>query len=306
MNDRTKGWLNGMAAVIVFSNSTPATRLGVSGFDPFFLTSARAAIAGLLAAALMLAMRSPLPKRGDLVSLAIVIAGVVIGFPLLSGLAMQHITSARALVFQGLLPLGTALFGVLRGGERPSPIFWLFALAGGSTIGIFALARGADSSPTGDLLILAAVAICSLGYAEGGVLARRMGGLRVICWALILSLPVSVPAAVLLQPDSFAGVPAQAWAGLAYVSLFSMLIGFIFWYRGLALGGIAAVGQLQLLQPLFGLAVSALLLREAVGWPMLAATAGVIACVAGARRFSGPAHILRTIPDRTALGKELG
>lgn len=306
MNDRTKGWLNGMAAVLVFSNSTPATRLAVSGFDPFFLTSARAAIAGLLAAALMLATRSSLPKRGDLVSLVIVITGVVIGFPLLSGLAMQHITSARALVFQGLLPLGTALFGVLRGGERPSPIFWLFALAGGLIIGAFALARGADSSLTGDLLIFAAVAICSLGYAEGGVLARRMGGLRVICWALILSLPISVPAAVLLQPDTFVGVPDQAWAGLAYVSLFSMLIGFIFWYRGLALGGIAAVGQLQLLQPLFGLAVSALLLHEPVGWPMLAATAGVIACVAGARRFSGPARILRTIPDRTALGKELG
>src|SRR5579859_308755 len=306
MNDRTKGWLSGLVAVIVFSGSTPATRLGVSGFDPFFLTSTRAMIAGILAAALMLALRSPLPKRGDLVSLAIVIAGVVIGFPLLSGLAMQHITSARALVFQGLLPLGTALFGVLRGGERPSPIFWLFASAGGLTIGVFALARGADSSLTGDLLILAAVAVCSLGYAEGGVLARRMGGLRVICWALILSLPLSLPSAFVLRPDSFAGVPAQAWAGLAYVSLFSMLIGFIFWYRGLALGGIAAVGQLQLLQPLLGLAVSALLLRELVGWPMLAATAGVICCVAGARRFSGPAHILRSVPGQTELGKETG
>ena len=306
MNDKTKGWLNGFVAVIVFSGSTPATRLGVSGFDPFFLTSARAAIAGILAAALMLAVRSPLPKRGELVSLVIVIAGVVIGFPLLSGLAMQHITSARALVFQGLLPLGTALFGVLRGGERPSPIFWLFALAGGLIIGAFALARGADSSLMGDLLILAAVAICSLGYAEGGALARRMGGLRVICWALILSLPASAPLAFLLRPASFAGVPPQAWAGLFYVSLFSMLIGFIFWYRGLAWGGIAAVGQLQLLQPLFGLAVSALLLHEPVGWPMLVATAGVIACVAGARRFSGPAHILRNVSSQTALGKETG
>jgi len=306
MNDRTKGWLNGLLAVIVFSGSTPATRLGVSGFDPVFLTSARAAIAGSLAAALMLGLRSPLPKREDLASLTIVVAGVVIGFPLLSGLAMQHITSARALVFQGLLPLGTALFGVLRGGERPSPVFWLFALAGGLTIGIFALARGAESSLTGDLLILAGVVTCSLGYAEGGALSRRMGGLRVICWALILSLPISIPSAFWLRPASFALIPPQAWAGLAYVSLFSMLIGFIFWYRGLALGGIAAVGQLQLLQPLLGLAVSALLLGETIGWPMLAATAGVICCVAGARHVSSPAHILRSVPGRTELGKETG
>ncbi len=122
MNDRTKGWLSGLVAVIVFSGSTPATRLAVSGFDPFFLTSARAAIAGILAAGLMLTVRSPLPKRADLVSLIIVVAGVVVGFPLLSGLAMRHITSARALVFQGLLPLGTALFGVLRAASvrRPS------------------------------------------------------------------------------------------------------------------------------------------------------------------------------------------
>jgi drug/metabolite transporter (DMT)-like permease len=307
MDNKTKGWLNGLLAVIVFGGSTAGTRAGVSGFDPFFLTSARAAIAGILAGALMLAVRSPLPQRRDLASLAIVVGGVVIGFPLLSGLAVQHITAARAVVFQGLLPLGTALFGVLRGGERPSPLFWLFALAGAATIGVFALSRGADSSLTGDLLILVAVVVCSLGYAEGGVLARRMGGLRVICWALILSLPASVPAAFLLQPATFAGLPVQAWAGLAYVSLFSMLIGFIFWYRGLALGGIAAVGQVQLLQPLFGLAVSALLLGEPVGWPMLAVTAGVILCVAGARRFSSPvpARILRGIPGGTPLGEEL-
>jgi drug/metabolite transporter (DMT)-like permease len=307
MNDRTKGWLNGLVAVIVFGGSTAGTRAAVSGFDPFFLTSARAAIAGGLSALLMLALRSPLPKRDELPSLAIVVGGVVIGFPLLSGLAVQHITAARAVVFQGLLPLGTALFGVLRGGERPSPVFWLFAVAGALTIGVFALSRGAESSLTGDLLILAGVVVCSLGYAEGGALSRRMGGLRVICWALILSLPVSLPAAFLLRPESFAPVPTQAWVGLAYVSLFSMLIGFIFWYRGLALGGIAAVGQLQLLQPLFGLAVSALLLREPVGWPMLAATAGVILCVAGARRSSGPApaRVLRSLTARTALGEEL-
>ncbi len=305
MSDKTKGWINGLLAVLVFSGSMPATRAAVTGFDPVFLTSARATIAGLLSVLLMAAVRSPLPKRGDLVSLAIVAIGVIVGFPLLSALALQHITSARSLVFLGLLPLGTALFGVLRGGERPAPTFWLFALLGGMIIGGFALSRGADSSVKGDLLILAAVAICSLGYAEGGALSRRLGGLRVICWALILSLPVMAPAAFLLKPATFDSVPPAALMGLGYVSLFSMLIGFIFWYRGLALGGIAAVGQLQLLQPLFGLALSAALLHEPVGWPMLAATAGVILCVAGARRYSGPARILRSSVPQAALGKEM-
>lgn len=288
MSDKSKGWLNGMAAVLIFSGSTAGTRLAVGGLDPFFLTAARASIAGLLSILLLILFRAPLPSRADLPRLAIVAFGVVLGFPLLSALALQDITAARALVFQGLLPLLTALFGVVRGGERPRPPFWLFSMAGASVIGVFALARGADSSLRGDLLILIAVIVCALGYAEGAVLSRRMGGLQVIAWALVLCLPIALPSAFFLAPDAPAAVPFSAWAGLAYVSLFSMLIGFIFWYRGLALGGIAAVSQLQLLQPLFGLAVSAFLLREAVGWPMVAATAGVIVCVAGARRFSHP------------------
>jgi len=290
MDHRSQGWLNGLAAVIVFSGSMPATRAAVAGLDPFFLTAARATIAGLLSGALLLAVRAPLPKRADLSSLAIIAAGVVIGFPLLSAMALREMTAARSLVFLGLLPLATALFGVLRGGERPRPAFWLFSMTGAAVIGVFALSRGTGTSARGDLLILLAVAICGLGYAEGGALSRRLGGLQVIAWALVLSLPAMVPAMVLLLPAKLSEVPATAWMGLGYVSLFSMLIGFVFWYRGLALGGIAAVGQLQLLQPLFGLALCALLLNEPVGWPMLAATGGVVACVAGARRFSQPAR----------------
>jgi drug/metabolite transporter (DMT)-like permease len=288
MTDKPKGWLNGLAAVLIFSGSTAGTRLAVGGFDPFFLTAARATIAALISGALLMLMRAPLPTRADLPRLAIVVFGVVLGFPLLSAMALQDITAARALVFQGLLPLATALFGVLRGGERPRPTFWLFSMAGASVIGAFALSRGADASPRGDLLILIAVFVCGLGYAEGGALSRHMGGLRVIAWALVLCLPVALPAAILLMPDALYAVPASALGGLAYVSLFSMLIGFVFWYRGLALGGIAAVSQLQLLQPLFGLAVSALLLHEQVGWPMLLSTAAVVVCVAGAKHFSHP------------------
>lgn len=286
MSDKSKGWLNGLVAVLVFSGSMPATRLAVAGLDPFFLTAARATIAGLLSGLMLALLRARLPDRADLSRIAIVAFGVVLGFPLLSALALRDITSARSLVFLGLLPLMTALFGVVRGGERPRPIFWLFSMIGAGVIGAFALSRGADSSVRGDLLILLAVMICGLGYAEGGALSRRLGGLKVIAWALLLSLPLALPAMLLLWPADAAAVPATAWAGLGYVSLFSMLVGFIFWYRGLALGGIAAVGQLQLLQPMIGLALSALLLHETVGWPMLAATAAVILCVAGARRFS--------------------
>ena len=296
MNDKTRGWLNGLAGMLVFSGSMPGTRAAVMALDPFFVTTARATLAACLSGAVLLLMRAPLPSRDDVRRLLITAIGVVAGFPLLSGLALQHISSARSLVFLGLLPLSTSLFGVLRGGERPPALFWLFALLGAAVIGSFAVARGAESSLQGDLLMVLAVIICGLGYAEGGVLARHMGGLRVICWALVLSLPFMLLGALISFPADFASVPAFSWGGFAYVSLFSMFIGFVFWYRGLALGGIAAISQLQLLMPLFGLCWSALLLHEAIGWPMLWATAGVILCVAGARRFSQPARILRDNP----------
>ena len=134
-----------------------------------------------------------------------------------------------------------------------------------------------------------AIVICGLGYAEGARLSRRLGGWQVICWALVVSLPVSLGLAAALHPVSVAAIPASAWIGLAYVSLFSMLIGFIFWYRGLALGGIAAVGQLQLVQPLFGLIIAAALLGETVSWAMVAITAAVLLCVAGAKQATRPA-----------------
>ncbi|AFK64321.1 hypothetical protein TKWG_23650 [Advenella kashmirensis WT001] len=150
----------------------------------------------------------------------------------------------------------------------------------------FALSQGLSASLTGDLLMLAAVLVCGLGYAEGAALSRNLGGWQVICWALLLSLPAMLVLSLLTMPDSFAGIGAPAWAGLAYVSLFSMLIGFVFWYRGLAQGGIAAVGQLQLLQPFFGLALAATLLHEPVSMLMVGVTVAVIACVAGSKRFA--------------------
>jgi drug/metabolite transporter (DMT)-like permease len=286
IDDRTSGLVNGLLGVIIFAGSLPATRVAVADFDPVFLTLARAAIAGLLGLALLLLFREKRPSRTDLLPLLIVSLCVVIGFPLLTALALRHVTAAHSIVFIGLLPLATALFGVLRGGERPRPAFWLLSGLGSALVVGFALTQGFAAAPIGDLLMLAAIIVCGWGYAEGATLSRRLGGWQVISWALVLALPVTASAALVLRPDSLLATGLPAWLGLAYVSLFSMLIGFVFWYRGLAQGGIAAVGQLQLLQPFFGLALAGLLLGETVTWPMLMASAAVAACVAGARRFA--------------------
>ncbi|WP_420562990.1 DMT family transporter [Thalassobaculum sp.] len=282
----TSGWISGFLGMVIFSGSLPATRVAVMAFDPVFLTAARAAIAGLLGLALLLALRQRRPSRSDLPSLAIVALGVVVGFPLLTAMALQYVSSAHSILFIGLLPLATATFGYLRAGERPRPGFWLFSVLGAALVVGYALAQGIGSITWGDPLMLAAIVVCGLGYAEGGRLSRTVGGWQVISWALVLSLPAMLALTWATLPADFGHVDAAAWTGLAYVSLFSMLIGFVFWYRGLALGGIAAVGQLQLLQPFFGLALAALLLGEAVSITMLALTLGVVACVVGARRFS--------------------
>ena len=286
MDKSVSGWVNGLIGVIIFSGSLPATRVAVQQFDPVFLTVARATIAGALALVLLVLFQQKRPARRDFVSLSVVAMGVVVGFPLLTALALQHVTSAHSIVFVGLLPLATAIFGVIRGGERPRPAFWIFSVLGSALVAGFALAQGVSASPIGDLLMLAAIIVCGLGYAEGARLSRTFGGWQVICWALVLSLPVMAALTIFYLPPSFDGIEAPAWLSLAYVSLFSMLIGFVFWYRGLAEGGIAAVGQLQLLQPFFGLALAATLLRESVTPLMLVVTVAVILCVAGARRFA--------------------
>ncbi|WP_208983518.1 DMT family transporter [Pannonibacter carbonis] len=281
-----EGWGSGLVGVVIFSGSLPATRVAVQGFEPVFLTSARAVIAALVGALLLVLLRQKRPQRADLVPLALVAGGVVVGFPLLTAVALRSITSAHSIVFIGLLPLATALFAVLRGGERPKPLFWLFSGLGSLAVAGFALTQSGGGAIEGDLLMLAAVIVCGLGYAEGAKLSRHLGGWQVISWALILALPVMAVTGALSFPKALGDVTAPAWLGLAYVSLFSMLIGFIFWYRGLAIGGTAAVGQLQLIQPFLGLLLAGQLLGEAVSPAMAAATLVVVLCVAGARRFA--------------------
>lgn len=285
--DRTSaGWGSGLLGVIIFSGSLPATRVAIGGFSPLFLTSARAVIAALLGGLLLLALRQPRPGRGDIPSLAIVALGVVIGFPLLTALALRHVTSAHSIVFLGLLPFATALFGVWRGAERPRPAFWLFAGLGGLSVAGFAFRQSGSGAVEGDLAMLVAILLCGLGYAEGASLSRRLGGWQVISWALLLALPLMAGIALATLPGSWSGISRPEWLGFAYVSVFSMLVGFVFWYRGLALGGIAGVGQLQLLQPFLALALAGFLLGEPVPGSMIALTALVILCVFGARTFA--------------------
>lgn len=286
LQSNASGWINGLIGVVIFSGSLPATRVAVLEFDPVFLTVARATLAAILALCLLLLFKEKRPARQQLLPLAIVALGVVIGFPLLTALALQYVTSAHSIVFVGLLPLATAVFGVLRGGERPRPVFWVFSVLGSLLVVGFAASQGLTAAPQGDLLMLLAILACGLGYAEGAKLSRTLGGWQVICWALVLALPIMAAVTWWRVPATFANISAPAWLSLGYVSLFSMLIGFVFWYRGLAQGGIAAVGQLQLLQPFFGLALAATLLHEQVSLGMLGVTVAVILCVAGAKKFS--------------------
>lgn len=286
MERTTAGWGSGLLGVIIFSGSLPATRVAIADLSPVFLTSARAAIAAVLGAVLLFALRQTRPERRDIFPLALVAIGVVVGFPLLTALALQHITAAHSLVFVGLLPLATAIFGVVRGGERPKPVFWLFSVLGAATIAGFALYGSGSGTLAGDLLMVVAVLVCGLGYAEGATLTRRLGGWQVISWALLLSLPIMAVIALFTVPDSWTDVGLPAWVSLAYVAILANVVGFNFWYRGLALGGIAGVGQLLLLQPFFGFVLAAIFLGESIAWSMIASAVVVVVCVAGAKRFA--------------------
>jgi drug/metabolite transporter (DMT)-like permease len=300
MDRTTAGLINGLIGVVIFSASLVATRLAVIDLDPLFLTYARASNAALAGGLTLLLFRQPWPRRGDLVPLAVTSAAVVVGFPVFSAYALQHIGAARATLYIGLLPLMTAAIGVLRiKVVRPRPAFWLFAVLGSLVVMVYALADAASGSLLGDGMMVLAVVSAAVGYAEGARLTARLGGWQVISWALLIALPIMLPLTLAAWPDwSRVGLPARL--GLGYVSLFSMWIGFIFWYRGLAQGGIAAVSQLQLLQPFLGLILAALVLGETVSWRLAAATVLVVACVGGARRLAVPRPPAVTLATRNS------
>jgi drug/metabolite transporter (DMT)-like permease len=268
--------------------SLPATRVAVEDLNPTIVGLGRALVAAALAAALLILTRQPRPARRDLPRLAVVGVGVVIGFPIFSSIALTELSSSHATVIVGLLPAATAAFAVARAGERPGRAFWAAALAGLLAVLAFAATQGASGLAAADLAVLAAVAFCALGYAEGGALSRRYGGWQVICWALVLTAPFLVPAVGIAIAADGLSAGADAWLGFAYVSLFSMFLGFFAWYRGLALGGVARIGQLQLAQPVLTLVWAALLLGEEITLATVAAALAVLASVAATQRVRRP------------------
>ncbi len=276
----SKGLFYGLLGIIGFSVTLPATKLAVVAFDPLFVGLGRATVAACLAAPLLYFTRQKLPTRAQITSLFIVMLGVIIGFPVLTAWAMQTAPASHGAVLVGLLPLATALAAAWRAQERPTPVFWCASVLGSATVVGYALINGGGSFHSADFILLAAVAAAAIGYAEGGRLARGIGGWQVICWALVLSVPVLiVPAAFGAWKTglpSFVNATASVWLGFAYVSVVSQFLGFFAWYHGLALGGVARVGQIQLLQPFMTLGFSALLLGEKIA-PMAMAAMSVAA-----------------------------
>jgi drug/metabolite transporter (DMT)-like permease len=272
----------GLLGVLAFSFTLPATRVADPSFGGWTVASARAVLAAAVAAALLLAKQQPLlMPRAELRPMLVVAGGVVLGFPLFTSLALETVDSSHGAVVTGLIPAATAGFAVLLAGERPRRSYWL-ALAVG-LVGVLSLPvlEGHGRVRLGDLLLVLAVVVVGLGYAQGGVLARAYGGWRVICWAVILSLPVMLPLTVLsmvLRPPR--DVTGHAVLGMAYLGVISMCLGFCAWYEGLARGGIARVGRVQLAQPLLTLVWSALLLGEHLSPVIWIAAAVVLAAVA--------------------------
>jgi drug/metabolite transporter (DMT)-like permease len=289
--DEIRGLWLGLAGVTIFALTLPMTRLAVGTpqapqMSGVFIAVGRAVVAAALSAIFLLATRAPRPKREDWLPLAITSAGVVFGFPLLTSVAMRHVEAVHASVMVGVLPLATAAVGAWLHSQRPSGAFWLCAAAGSGLVVAFAISRsnstGLSIQPA-DAMLLAAMACAAVGYGWGARLSHHMRAEHVICWALVIALPLTLPAALLTRPQG--PLQTSAWWGFAYVAVFSMWLGFFAWYRGLALGGTVRVSQVQLVQPFLGILFAVPLLGESLDASTLAFAAAVVAVVFVGRRM---------------------
>ncbi len=288
LSPHLEGLLFGGIGVLAFSLTMPATRAAAPELGGVFVGLGRSLVAALLATALLFCLREPLPERRHWRGLALVALGAIVGFPLCSAIAMQSLPAAHGAVATGLLPAATAVMGALRAGERPSKLFWLGCLVGVGAVLAFAMTEGAGRPHPGDLLLLLAVGLGALGYAEGGRLAREMNGWRVICWALVMVAPLLIVPILLTVAQHGVSASPRAWIGFGYVSVVSAFLGFFAWYRGLAVGGVARVGQIQLVQPVLTLCWSALLLGETLRLPSVLASLTLIAVALCTQRLRTP------------------
>src|SRR5690606_25647170 len=278
-----EGYGYGLLGVLVFSLTLPMTRVAVTELSPALIGLGRALLAAVPAALLLWLTRSRLPRCHEWSGVVLAAAGIVVGWPLASTLAIATVPAAHGAVFNGLLPLTTAAFAAWRTGERPSAKFWIWALGGAALVMGYALRQGHGSLQTGDLWLLVAVLLGGLGYAEGGRAARTLGGARTICWALVVSAPViAAPVAWMAARAPWPSLPVAA--SFAYLAFGSMFLGFFAWYRGLAVGGIAKVGQVQLLQPFMTVVAAALFFNESVDPVTYIFALAVVFIIAGGRR----------------------
>lgn len=286
MNSReTQGMLLGLLGVLIFSLTLPMTRIVVAEMSPLLNGLGRALAASVLAGALLWWRKEKPPTRTQLKSLAMVSLGVIVAFPVFSAWAMRTVPASHGAVINGLQPFCVAIYAFLLGGERPSMGFWGCALLGSLMVAAFALREGGGALQPADGLMVLAVAIGALGYAEGGKLAKQMGGWQVICWALAVSAPVLVLPVGWLAWQQTTPISGKAWLAFGYVAVFSQFLGFFAWYAGLAMGGIARVGQVQLLQIFLTIGLSALFFGEKVDTVTWVFAASVIATIAIGRNM---------------------
>jgi drug/metabolite transporter (DMT)-like permease len=281
------GLLLGFVGMAIFGGTLPATRIAVSAIDPMTVTALRTAIAGLASLALLIVLRRPFPPRKLWLQLIVGMLCVGILFPFLTAFAVKTVDASHGGVVLGALPIATALVAVLTTHERPKPLFWIASLAGAALVVAFALRQGGGALSAGDLLLFAAVAAAAIGYAFSGRLTTQMPGWEVISWVLVITLPISLPAAVLTMPADLAQIAPKPWLALLYVALFSQWIGFFAWNAGLAMGGIARVSQLQLLQPFVTFALAAFFNGETITWQIVLFALAVVATVAISTRSRG-------------------
>ncbi|MBU6493665.1 MAG: DMT family transporter [Burkholderiales bacterium] len=281
----SKGMLLGLLGVLIFSLTLPMTRIVVTEMNPILVGLGRALVAAVPAAALLWWRGEKRPTLAQLKSLAIVACGVILAFPVLSAWAMRSIPASHGAVLNGLQPFFVAIYAYLLGGERPSRGFWVCAGLGSALVMMFALREGGGMPQPADGLMLLAVGIGALGYAEGGKLAKQMGGWQVICWALVVAAPVLVLPVGWQAWHQSTPLTLKVWLAFGYVAMFSQFLGFFAWYAGLAMGGIARVGQVQLLQIFFTIALSALLFGEKVDLTTWLFAAGVVATIAIGRNM---------------------
>jgi drug/metabolite transporter (DMT)-like permease len=289
------GLLLGFIGVVIFGGTLPATRLALEGFDPFFITSARSAIAGVCALALLGILRRRLPPKQAWGSLVIAALGVVLGFPLFMALAMQTLPAAHGGVVLGVMPIATAIVAVMITDERPGLAYWIAALVGAALVILFALRHGAGGIAIGDLFLLLAVVFGSIGYGYSGRLTAIMPGWEIISWAMVISLPSTLPATWLFLPADLLRVPLEPWLGLLYAALFSQWISFFAWNAGVSICGLSKVSQLQLLQPFVTIALAAVVNHEVIDLETILFAGAVVATVAiSSRTRIGQAPLVQT------------